>query len=413
MLYYLYELNHAVISPFRSAIKGSKNYLSNPFNPLSYTPTGKSMIAMCEMFERATRRYEKPSFDIKSTSSGKKEIEVKEKIIWKNHFCEIIHFSKKLPKEKHPGPKLLLVAPMSGHYATLLRGTVEALLPDHDVHITDWADARMVPLAKGSFDLSSYIDYIISILHEMGPTTHVIAICQPSVPVLAAISLMEAAGDPARPASMCLIGGPIDTRKNPTSVNKLAEERGLDWFRSNTIVNVPFPHPGAMRQVHPGFLQLTGFMSMNLDRHMNAHYDLFTHLVEGDEDSAEKHRIFYDEYLAVMDLTAEFYLQTVETVFVEHALPQGSMMHRGKHVDTGQVRNVALMTIEGEKDDISSPGQTQAAHDLCHRLPQKMHEHYVQKNVGHYGIFNGSRFCKQIVPRLHDFITRFDPVEKR
>jgi poly(3-hydroxybutyrate) depolymerase len=305
---------------------------------------------------------------------------------------------------RRPQPKVLIVAPMSGHYATLLRGTVEAFLPNHDVYITDWTDARMVPLAAGRFDLDDYIDYVISILHRLGGDTHVIAVCQPSVPVLAATALMEAANDPYAPLSITLMGGPIDTRCNPTGVNKLAEARGVDWFRRNVITKVPFPHPGVMRDVYPGFLQLNGFVSMNLDRHLDAHKNLFYHLVQGDGDSVQKHREFYDEYLAVMDLTAEFYLQTVDTVFVQHALPKGRMTHRDRPVDPSAIRNTALLTVEGEKDDISGVGQTEAAHRLCVNIPADRKAHYLQLGVGHYGVFNGSRFRSEIAPRIADFM---------
>jgi poly(3-hydroxybutyrate) depolymerase len=297
---------------------------------------------------------------------------------------------------------------MSGHYPTLLRGTVEAFLPNHEVYLTEWADARMVPLADGPFDLDDYIDYLISILHKLQGDTHVIAVCQPSVPVLAAVARMEAQDDPFVPSSMVLMGGPIDTRSNPTAVNKLAEQRGTDWFRRNVITKVPFPNPGFMRDVYPGFLQLNGFMSMNLDRHLEAHKDLFMHLVQSDGDSAQKHREFYDEYLAVMDLAAEFYLQTVDTVFVRHALPKGEMTHRGAPVDPARIRRVALMTVEGENDDISGVGQTEAAHRLCVNIPADRRVHYLQPVVGHYGVFNGSRFRAEIAPRIADFVLSND-----
>ena len=264
---------------------------------------------------------------------------------------------------------MLIVAPMSGHYATLLRGTVEAFLPTHEVYITDWADARMVPVTEGRFDLEDYIDYVIEMLHVLGGNMHVIAVCQPSVPVVAAVSLMEANRDPFVPLSMTLMGGPIDTRRNPTAVNNLAAERGIEWFRNNVITKVPFPHPGLMRDVYPGFLQLSGFISMNLDRHTDAHKALFANLVKGDGDLVDKHREFYDEYLAVMDLAAEYYLQTVDVVFVKHALPKGEMTHRGKPVDPSKITRVALMTVEGEKDDISGLGQTEATHALVSAYP--------------------------------------------
>jgi poly(3-hydroxybutyrate) depolymerase len=281
---------------------------------------------------------------------------------------------------------------------------VEAFLPQHDVYITDWQDARMVPLASGTFDLDSYIDYVIEMMQLLGPDVHVLAVCQPSVPVIAAVARMEAVGDPLSPRSMILMGGPLDTRRSPTAVNKLAEERGTNWFRNNCVVKVPFPHAGVGRDVYPGFLQLGGFMAMNFDRHMTAHWDMFKHLVQDDGDSADKHREFYDEYLAVMDLTAEFYLQTVDTVFVQHALPKGTMMHRDKPVDLTAIRKAALMTVEGEKDDISGIGQTQAAHDLCVNIPADRKIDHMQKNVGHYGVFNGSRFRSEIAPKISSFI---------
>jgi len=277
-------------------------------------------------------------------------------------------------------------------------------LPTHEVYITDWSDARMVPLSEGRFDLDDYIDYVIEMLHVLGGNMHIIAVCQPSVPVLAAVSLMEAARDPFTPISMTLMGGPIDTRRNPTAVNKLAEERGMEWFGRHVITKVPFPHPGVGRAVYPGFLQLNGFISMNLDRHMDAHKALFRNLVKGDGDLVDKHRDFYDEYLAVMDLAAEYYLQTVETVFVRHALPKGEMTHRGKPVDPTKIARVALMTVEGEHDDISGLGQTEATHSLCTSIPNHRRIHYVQKGVGHYGVFNGSRFRSEIVPRINDFM---------
>ena len=293
---------------------------------------------------------------------------------------------------------------MSGHYATLLRGTVEAFLPYFDVYITDWADARMAPLAVGSFDLDDYIDYLREMLVHLGPGVHTLGVCQPAVPLIAAVALMEAEGDPAVPASMTLMGGPIDTRRSPTEVNKLAEKRGVEWFRRNCLHTVPFPYPGFGREVYPGFLQLSGFMAMNLGRHVNAHLDMFNNLVAGDGDSAEKHREFYDEYLAVMDLAAEYYMQTVETVFVRHALPKGEMRHRGQLVDLGAIRNCGLLTVEGEKDDISGVGQTYAANELCVNIPEAKKQYYLATGVGHYGVFNGSRFRKEIAPRVRKFI---------
>jgi poly(3-hydroxybutyrate) depolymerase len=407
MFYQWYELNHASLQPFRAYADSVRLLYTNPLNPVSHTAWGRSVAAMAELFERTTRRYGKPRFELSSTTVDWKTLPVTEKVIWSRPFCSLINFERATPANRGRDPKLLIVAPMSGHYATLLRGTVEAMLPYADVYITDWTDARMVPVSEGKFDLDDYIDYVIDMLHVLGPDTHVVAVCQPSVPVLAAAAIMEARGDRFAPSTMTLMGGPIDTRRNPTAVNTLAEEKRIGWFRDNVIMQVPWPNPGFMRDVYPGFLQLSGFMGMNLDRHIIAHKDFFMHLVKNDGDSAEKHRDFYDEYLAVMDLTAEFYLQTVDTVFVRHALPKGEMKHRGEPVDPAAIRNVALLTIEGENDDISGVGQTQAAHNLCVNIPADMRAHYLQPAVGHYGVFNGSRFRSEIVPRIVDFITSY------
>ena len=335
--YWFYEMSQAALNPSRAFADAARLFYRNPANPLSYTSFGKSMAAGLELFERSTRRYGKPEWNIASTVVGGQHVPVHVASVWERPFCRLLHFERTFEHvPRRPQPRLLIVAPMSGHYATLLRGTVEGFLPNHDVYITEWVDARMVPVSEGSFDLDDYIDYLISILHLLGGDVHVLAVCQPSVPVLAAVARMEAENDPYVPHSMVLMGGPIDTRENPTEVNKLAEARGIDWFRSNVITKVPFPNPGFMRDVYPGFLQLHGFVSMNLDRHIEAHRKLFQHLVKSDGDSAQKHREFYDEYLAVMDLAAEYYLQTVETVFVRHALPKGEMMHRGVRIDPAQ-----------------------------------------------------------------------------
>jgi poly(3-hydroxybutyrate) depolymerase len=404
--YKLYEMNHAAMAPWRAMADAAKLAFQNPLNPLAETPFGRSMAAAAELFERSTRRYGKPEFGITETIVDRVTVAVSEHVVWSRPFCKLLHFERDLPEGRAPDPTLLIVAPLSGHYATLLRGTVAAMLPEHDVYITDWQDARMVPAAEGRFDLDDYIDYVIDMFGHLGPGANVMAVCQPSVPVLAAVSLMSEAKHPDLPATMILMGGPIDTRLAPTAVNKLAKAKGVDWFRQNVIMSVPFPHPGFMREVYPGFLQLSGFMGMNLDRHVSAHQELFRHLVEGDGDSAEKHREFYDEYLAVMDLTAEFYLQTVETVFVRHALPNGQMTHRGKPVRPETIRRTALLTVEGERDDISGVGQTKAAHALCANLAHEKRQHYLAMGVGHYGVFNGSRFRSEIVPRISDFIRK-------
>ncbi len=404
-LYWFYEMSQAALNPSRAWADATRLFFKNPVNPLSFTTYGKSIAAACELFERSTRRYGRPEWRISSTLVGGERIPVQLTTVWERPFCRLIHFERLFAHTPHrPQPRLLIVAPMSGHYPTLLRGTVEAFLPNHDVYVTEWVDARMVPLSTGRFDLDDYIDYLISILHALGGETHVVAVCQPSVPVLAAVALMEADGDPYVPLSMVLMGGPIDTRVNPTAVNELAERRGIEWFRRNVITKVPFPNPGFMRDVYPGFLQLNGFVSMNLNRHIEAHKQLFMQLVRGDGNSAQKHKEFYDEYLAVMDLAAEFYLQTVETVFVRHDLPHRTMTHRGRPIDTAKIKRVGLLTIEGEHDDISGVGQTEAAHQLCMNIPPDRQAHWLQPSVGHYGVFNGSRFRAEIAPRIADFV---------
>lgn len=404
MFYQMYELNHAAIAPMRAYADAMRMTFENPVNPISHTQLGRSVAAGLELFERTTRRYGKPKFGLDETPLDSGPVSVHEKIVWSRPFCNLIHFERALPANHRPDPKILIVAPMSGHYATLLRGTVETLLPSAEVYITDWTDARTVPVSEGHFDLDDFIDYVISMLHKLGPDTHVMAVCQPVVPVLAAVAVMEENGDPLVPSSMTLMGGPIDTRINPTGVNELAQAKPIEWFENNVTMQVPWPLPGFSRKVYPGFLQLSGFMTMNLDRHMIAQKDFYLHLVKDDGDSAERHREFYDEYLAVIDMTAEFYLQTVDTVFIKHSLPKGEMMHRDRKVDTSAIRKVALMTVEGENDDISGLGQTEAAQTICPNIPDAMRQHYVQPKVGHYGVFNGSRFRSEIAPRILDFV---------
>ncbi|MGL4637574.1 MAG: polyhydroxyalkanoate depolymerase [Beijerinckiaceae bacterium] len=403
-MYFFYEAAHTMMAPARALSDATRLFYRNPANPLAMTQFGRTMAATAEMFERTTRRYGKPAFDLPTTVVDGKEVAITERIIWRKPFCQLLHFDRALPPKTAAQPKVLIVAPMSGHYATLLRGTVEAFLPTHEVYITDWMDARNVPLSEGRFDLDDYIDYMVDIFELIGPDVHVMAVCQPSVPVAAAVALMEADNNPSVPLSMTLMGGPIDTRKSPTAVNKLAEERGIEWFSKNCLIKVPFPNAGFYRDVYPGFLQLSGFMAMNIDKHMTAHIDMFNNLVRGDGEPAEKHRDFYDEYMAVMDLTAEFYLQTVDTVFVKHSLPKGEMKHRGRLVDLKAVTRCALMTVEGENDDISGVGQTKATHDLCINLPKSKQLYHLQKDVGHYGVFNGSRFRKEIAPAIKGFM---------
>jgi poly(3-hydroxybutyrate) depolymerase len=405
MLYHLYELNQAALSPARAAADAYRLLFRNPLNPASHTPMGRGAAAALELFERTTRRYRKPAWNIDSTTIKGREVGVRERTVLRKPFCNLIHFERNLPAWRRRGdPKLLIVAPMAGHFPTLLRGTVRDLLPHFEIYLTEWEDARRVPRSAGRFDLDDYIDYLTEFFGYFRGNVHVMAVCQPTVPVFAAVSLMEARGDLSVPRSMTLMAGPIDTRVSPTEVNRFAASHTIHWFERHVITQVPWPYPGMARDVYPGFLQLSGFMGMNLDRHLTAHRDLFHNLIKGDGDSADKHREFYDEFLAVMDLTAEYYLQTIETVFLDHALPKGEMLHRGELVDPSKIKRGALMTVEGEKDDISGLGQTEAAHTLSLNLSDSMRERYVQEGVGHYGVFNGSRFRAEIVPRLRKFI---------
>jgi poly(3-hydroxybutyrate) depolymerase len=406
--YQFYELAHAALAPTRAISDATHFIFRNPWNPLSGTTFGRNISASAELFERMTRRYGKPTFGLDEIEAEGFVYPVLEDVVWSRPFCNLLRFVRPGFPGGEEQPKLLIVAPMSGHYATLLRGTVEALLPYCDIYITDWTDARMVPLAVGAFDLDDYIGYLRLMLDHLGPGVHTLGVCQPGVPLLAAAAIMEENDDPSAPASMTLMGSPIDTRKGPTEVNKLAERRGVEWFRRNALHPVPFPHPGMGREVYPGFLQLSSFMAMNLDRHVNAHLDMFNHLVKGDGDSAEMHREFYDEYMAVMDLDAAYYMQTVETVFVRHSLPRGEMKHRGQTVDPRAIRRCALMTVEGEKDDISGVGQTFAAQELCVNIPDTKRVHHLQKEVGHFGVFHGSRFRKEIAPKMRKFWAEID-----
>ena len=404
MLYHLYELNRAALSPARAAADACRLLFRNPLNPAAYTPLGRSAAAAFELFERTTRRYPKPLWGVDSTEIRGRKVAVQEHVVISKPFCNLIHFERNVSAwRRHRDPKLLIVAPMAGHFSTLVRGTVRDLLPHHDVYVTEWQDARFVPRSEGSFDLDDYIDYILEFFRFFGGDVHVMAVCQPTVPVFAAVALLEAEDDPAVPRSMILMAGPIDVRENPTAVNRFAEARSIEWFRRNVITQVPWPYPGVMRNVYPGFLQLSGFMGMNFDRHATAHRDLFHNLIKGDGDSADKHREFYDEFLAVMDLTAEYYLQTIETVFLEHRLPQGVMTHRNTLIDLTKIQTTALMTVEGERDDISGVGQTHAAQTLCKNLSHNKRQHYVQSGVGHYGVFNGSRFRAEIAPKITHF----------
>ena len=410
MLYHAYELGRAALTPYRFAAQMGQRVLNTPGNMFSETLAGRSLAAALDVFETSTRRYGKPQFEIDQIRINGQPVTVTEEVVWRNNWCQLLHFERdpkmlqKLRKGNRKDPKVLLVAPMSGHYATLLRGTVTAMLPEHDVYITDWADARMVPVMMGRFDLNDFIDSLIAMIRQMGENTHVIAVCQPGPAALAATALMAERSDPCQPASLTIMGSPIDPRKSPTVPNELAQKKPLSWFRDNVIMTVPFPNAGFLRRVYPGFIQLSSFMGMNFDTHFEAQWRYFQQLVEGDGDNAARHRTFYDEYLSVMDLTEEFYIQTIDEIFQRHLLPKKAFKHRGQLVKLEEIRSTALMTIEGEKDDISGIGQTQAAHDLCYNIPEKMRIDYVQPDVGHYGVFNGSRFRSEIQPRIRDFI---------
>ncbi|MEZ5692131.1 MAG: polyhydroxyalkanoate depolymerase [Rickettsiales bacterium] len=400
-LYNLHEMHYAAITPINIMANASAILHSHPLSPLSYTGYSKHVAAASEVLGRMTQRYLKPEFGIKYTKINDKKVAIKEEVIAEKPFSRLLHFKK---PDKYNQPKLLLVAPMSGHHATLLRGTVEAMLPFVDVYITDWTDARHIPTSCGSFHLEDYISYVMEFIKVIGRNTHLMAVCQPSVPVLVAASVMNETNDPFAPSSMTLIGGPIDTRANPTKVNESATQRPLAWFEQNVITRVPANYSGFMRRVYPGFLQLTGFMTLNLDRHITAHKDLYNHLVIGDGDSAKAHKKFYDEYLSVADLPAEFYLDSIEQVFQKQLLPKGEFEYKGEKIKPEKITKTALLTLEGELDDISGVGQTQAAQKLCSALPASMRKHHLQPGVGHYGIFNGSKFRKHIVPIIVDFI---------
>ncbi len=408
MLYHAYEFAHSALRPMRAMAKVNQQMLQSPFNPMSSSQAARTQSASIEMFMDATRRYDKPEFGLDSTLVDGVKTPIVEEIVHTLPFCNLLHFKRDSEAaSKRNDPKVLIIAPMSGHYATLLRGTVKSMLPDHDVYITDWVDARDVPASSNDFDLDDYTDYLIDfcrVLGHGGERPAVMAVCQPGVPMLVAATLMAANKETFRPSSITLMGSPIDTAKNPQVPNKLAEEKPLSWFKKNLIVTVPWPNTGFMRRVYPGFLQLSGFMSMNMDKHVDAHKNQFKHLIDGDGDGAAAHRAFYDEYMAVMDLTADFYLQTIERVFQKHQLAEGTYYHRNTLIDPSVIKDIALLTIEGEKDDITGKGQTEAAHTLTPHIPTAKREHYLQAGVGHYGIFNGSRWREIIQPKVAGFI---------
>ncbi|MFT3967211.1 MAG: polyhydroxyalkanoate depolymerase [Sphingobium sp.] len=406
MLYNAYEIQRNFLASASAMATAGAELLQNPANPFAYFGGGPLLASALDVFAHAAAPRGKPIFGLDSVEIGGRTVPVMEEIEARKPFGQLKHFVRDGVK---PGdPKLLIVAPMSGHFATLLRGTVARMLPGHDVYITDWRDARNVPLSEGRFDLDDYVDYVIDWLDHIGPGAHMLAVCQPSVPTYAALCLMSANGHPALPRTLTMMGGPIDTRRAPTVVNTLAVERPLSWFRQNVIATVPFNYPGAGREVYPGFLQLAGFMSMNLGNHLMSHWGMFKHLVQGDDESAESTKKFYEEYRSVCDMTSEFYLQTVEQVFQKHALPKGELMHRGVRVDPGAITDVALLAVEGEKDDISGLGQTRAALDIAVNLPESRKKYFMCRDVGHYGIFNGSKWRNKIAPVLEKWIAEHD-----
>jgi poly(3-hydroxybutyrate) depolymerase len=409
MLYDAYEMQRSLLAGASKLAGLGAGWLSNPSNPWGYSSMGPMVAASLEVFAHASAPRGKPEFGLETTKVGRKQVAVHEQVLLRKPFGQLKHFER---EGIDNGPPLLIVAPMSGHYATLLRGTVERLLPGHDVYITDWRDAKLVPLADGSFDLDDYIDYLVEFLEFIGERTgerpHLLAVCQPAVPAFAATALMNADKNEWRPKSLTMMGGPIDTREAPTAVNTLATQRPHNWFQTNVIATVPMIYPGAGRKVYPGFLQLAGFMTMNLGSHLISHWEMFKHLVVGDDESAEPTQKFYEEYRSVCDMTAEFYLQTVDVVFQRHLLPKGELKHRGRKVDPAAIRDTALLAIEGERDDISGIGQTRAALDIATRLPKAKKQYFMAKDVGHYGIFNGRKWRERIAQVVEKFIAAND-----
>ena len=411
MLYSLHEAAYNAATPVRIAAGAARDFWGSPLNPASNSKWGRTLFASSDLLANLTRRYGRPSWGIEQVTVKQVPVAVRQEVVWKSPWVKLRRFSREpmdLRRARAPlaAPPLLIVAPLSGHYATLLRGTLETFLQDFDVYVTDWSNARDVPIIEGRFDFHDYIDQIQDILRHIGERAHVVAVCQPGPPVLAAAALLAEDNDPHRPASISFLGSPLDARFAPTATNRLAEDKPFSWFQQAMIYTVPAPYGGVLRRVYPGFVQLYSFISMNAEKHQEAHRRYFDNLVDGDGDSAEKHREFYDEYLSVLDLTEEFYLQTVDVVFQRYLLPKGELTHRGRLVNLAAITDVATMSVEGENDDISGVGQTQAVHALLPNLPEALHGLYVQPKVGHYGVFNGRRFNDEIYPRIRDFIER-------
>ena len=409
MLYDAYEMQRSLLAGASKLAGMGAGWLNNPSNPWGYSSMGPLVAASLEVFAHASAPRGKPEFGLHSTVIGRKIVPVEEEVVLRKPFGQLKHFAR---EGVEGGPSLLIVAPMSGHYATLLRGTVERLLPGHDVYITDWRDAKLVPTKDGRFDLDDYIDYLVEFLELIGERSgqraNLLAVCQPAVPAYAATALMAAQKNRWRPRTLTMMGGPIDTRKAPTAVNTLATQRPHAWFQQNVIATVPMIYPGSGRKVYPGFLQLAGFMTMNLGSHLISHWEMFKHLVVGDDEGAEPTQKFYEEYRSVCDMTAEFYLQTVDVVFQRHLLPKGELMHRGTRVDPAAIRDTALLAIEGERDDISGLGQTRAALDIATKLTASRKQYFMAKDVGHYGIFNGRKWRERIAPVVEKFIAAND-----
>ena len=405
MLYQMHEMNRTLLSPLIQWAEASSKLFTNPVSPFAHTPFAQRIAAGYELMFRLGKDYEKPSFGITSVDIDEQRVSVIEDIELEKPFCKLLHFRKESRNSKKTKqPKILLVAPLSGHHATLLRDTVKTLLPEHDVYITDWTDARMVSMDHGAFHLHDYVYYVQDFIRHLGPNLNVISVCQPTVPVLAAISLMASNKEANLPKTMVMMGGPIDPRKAPTQVNDLATNKPFSWFENNVIYSVPPNYPGYGRRVYPGFLQHAGFVAMNPKRHAQSHWEFYLHLREGDNESAEEHRKFYDEYNAVLDMPAEYYLETIKTVFQDHALPLGTWEVEGQLVRPQDIKDVALLTIEGELDDISGLGQTRAAHELCAHIPKEMKQHFTAPKCGHYGIFSGRRWREVIAPKIGEFI---------
>ncbi len=412
MLYQLYEAQRALMAPFSEFASATAKLYDHPLSPFAQMPMAERMSAGFDLLHRLAKEYEKPPFNIVSALVGNVDVAVQEQVALAKPFCRLLRFKRFTDNETALAtmkgqPTVLVVAPLSGHHSTLLRDTVKSLLQDHKVYITDWTDARMVPLSEGAFHLDDYVEYVQEFIRHIGPNVHVISVCQPTVPVLAAVSLMASRGE-ATPLTMTMMGGPIDARKCPTAVNNLATNKSHSWFENNVIFRVPGNFPGAGRAVYPGFLQHAGFVTMNPDRHVSSHYDYFQDLIKGDDGSADSHRQFYDEYNAVLDMPAEYYLDTIKTVFQDFALVNHSWVVKGEPVRPQDITSSALLTIEGELDDISGAGQTQAAHDLCEGIPKARRFHYDVEGAGHYGIFSGRRWRDLAYPEVRDFIARFD-----